>query len=186
MTGGSGRFRTFIDGFTRLAATGREAEILDRGKVLLGALLAHDDWLPDCFSRPAGPGYSQFLLHLDPASRFCVVAFVWHAGEGTPIHDHTVWGLVGVLRGSETAQQFEIDGQGRPVPQGEPLTMMPGDVEVLSPSQGDVHRVRNACHDRISISIHVYGGDIAKIERSSYSSDGNSEPFMSRYAEPEG
>jgi predicted metal-dependent enzyme (double-stranded beta helix superfamily) len=32
---------------------------------------------------------------------------VWGPGQTTPIHDHRVWGLIGMLRGSEYSQGFE-------------------------------------------------------------------------------
>ena len=44
--------------------------------------------------------------------------------------------------------------------------------------------MRNAFDDRVSISIHVYGGDIGHIERSLYSEDGTRQPFISGYSPP--
>jgi predicted metal-dependent enzyme (double-stranded beta helix superfamily) len=91
---------------------------------------------------------------------------------------------VGVLRGSETAQAFALDSGGRPLPTGKPRLMLPGDVETLSPTAGDIHQVRNARDDQVSISIHVYGGDIGSIERSSYTPAGERARFISHYAVP--
>ena len=44
-----------------------------------------------------------------------MVSFVWGPGQKTPIHDHTVWGLVGMLRGAERCRLYEraADGQVR-------------------------------------------------------------------------
>ncbi|MFX7506820.1 cysteine dioxygenase, partial [Acinetobacter baumannii] len=89
----------------------------------------------------------------------------WGPGQRTPIHDHTVWGLIGMLRGSEYAQPFEIDADGTPQPQGEATRLEPGDVEAVSPTVGDIHRVHNAYDDRVSISIHVYGANIGAVRR---------------------
>ena len=50
------------------------------------------------------------------------------------------------------------------------------------PSAGDIHRVRNAFEDRVSISIHVYGGNIGAIERHVFPEDGGVKPFVSGYA----
>src|SRR4051794_8765541 len=44
----------------------------------------------------------------DPFERFSVVSFVWGPGQKTPIHDHSVWGLVGVMRGAERARAFRM------------------------------------------------------------------------------
>lgn len=48
---------------------------------------------------------------------------------------------------------------------------------------GDIHRVRNAYDDRVSISIHLYGGNIGRIRRSVYSADtGQRKEFVSGYS----
>lgn len=178
------RFRHFVDRFTDVVQEADESIVLDLGKTLLRELVSIDDWLPEDLAEPSSATYSQYLLHLDPAIRFCVVAFVWQPGQGTPIHNHTVWGLVGVLRGSELAQRYEIGAIGRPQPIGRPIRMNPGDVEALSPTIGDIHQVQNALDDRVSISIHVYGGDIGTISRSTFSPSGLREQFVSGYSRP--
>ena len=66
---------------------------------------ATDAWLPEAYAE-AGPRYRQYLLHCDPLERFCVVSFVWGPGQKTPIHNHTVWGLVGMLRGEEISTEM--------------------------------------------------------------------------------
>src|SRR5690606_21205439 len=140
-----------------------EAPLLARGRALLQALVAHDDWLPEAFARPHPDYYQQYLLHVDAAQRFSVVSFVWGPGQGTPIHDHTVWGLIGMLRGAEESQRYARDAQGRWLPNGPARLLRPGDVEAVSPTIGDVHRVRNALPHGVSISIHVYGADIGRV-----------------------
>lgn len=55
-------------------------------------------------------------------------------------------------------------------------------MERLSPKQGDIHRVANAYDDRVSVSIHVYGGDIGAITRSSFDPAGRRKRFVSGYA----
>lgn len=159
-----------------------EAALLAGATPLLQALVAHDDWLPDAFAQPHPAHYQQFLLHADPAGRFSVVSFVWGPGQGTPIHDHTVWGLIGMLRGAEEGQHFARDAQGRWQPDGPPRALLPGQVEAVSPSIGDVHRVRNLLPDQVSISIHVYGADIGKVQRHVFTEDGAAKPFVSGYA----
>ena len=49
--------------------------------------------------------------------------------------------------------------------------LLPGDVDRVSPRLGDIHRVSNACDDRVSISIHIYGGNIGRIPRHVYDVD---------------
>ena len=50
---------------------------------------------------------------------------------------------------------------------------------------GDIHSVANAYHDRTSISIHLYGADIGRIERATYAADGTERRFVSGYANAE-
>ncbi|SIT39031.1 hypothetical protein BN2476_210006 [Paraburkholderia piptadeniae] len=56
-------------------------------------------------------------------------------------------------------------------------------MEIVSPWTGDIHRVANAVRDQVSVSIHVYGGNIGRIERCVYSeATGQTKQFVSGYA----
>ncbi len=91
----------FVAAFSRLIDTRPdEARVVRDGGALLADLVARDDWLPDNFAQPDPERYQQFLLHRDPEARFSVVAVSLKTGQTTPIHDHTVWGLIGMLRGA--------------------------------------------------------------------------------------
>jgi predicted metal-dependent enzyme (double-stranded beta helix superfamily)/rhodanese-related sulfurtransferase len=182
----SGPFADLVAGFDALlGATDNEIEILAAGTRLLAELVAKDDWLPETFARPDPARYTQFLLYRDPGQRFSVVSFVWGPGQKTPIHDHTVWGLVGVLRGAEFSQKLRLT-RGELQPVGEIDRLEPGHVDAVSPRIGDIHQVSNAFDDRVSVSIHVYGADIGKVARHVYSPDGNIKTFVSGYSNPEG
>lgn len=151
----------------------------------MGQLIARDDWLPDAVAQPHPQYYQQYCLYADPDDRFSVVSFVWGPGQFTPIHNHTVWGVIGVLRGSEIEQAYELSPAGVPVAVGEPHVLNSGDVGFVSPPMRDVHRVSNAHADRVSISIHAYGGNIGKINRHVFPPDGGApKPFVSGYSAP--
>jgi predicted metal-dependent enzyme (double-stranded beta helix superfamily) len=136
--------RTFIRRLTALVdAKATTAEMMRDVPVALKPLLAGDAWLPPAAAVPHPDRYQQYLLYCDPAARFSVVSFVWGPGQETRIHDHTVWGAVGQLKGRE---------------------------------------VRNGS-DGVSISIHVYGGDIGRIERHAYDPVTGAESiFVSGYS----
>jgi predicted metal-dependent enzyme (double-stranded beta helix superfamily) len=159
-----------------------EAELLPALRPALAALVARDDWLPDELARPHPEHYRQYLLHADAAGRFSVVSFVWGPGQTTPIHDHTVWGLVGVLRGEELSQPYALDARGVPHPAGPAERLRRGDVAAVSPALGDVHRVSNAFADQVSISIHVYGANIGTVRRHVFAPDGQVKDFVSGYS----
>ena len=181
----SARFRHFVAGFTRLAETSGsdEATMLDAGSRLLGELIKHDDWLPDECAQPHPQFYQQYLLYCDPLERFSVVSFVWGPGQKTPVHDHMVWGMVGMMRGTESCRRFERSAAGRPMPASETERLLPGQVDRVSPSVGDIHEVANAHDDRVSISIHVYGANIGAVKRHVYDpTTGIDKPFVSGYS----
>ncbi|MBA6116936.1 cysteine dioxygenase [Pseudomonas putida] len=159
-----------------------EATLLDQGEALLRSLVAHDDWLPDELAQPDPNRYQQYLLHCDSRQRFSVVSFVWGPGQQTPIHDHRVWGLIGMLRGAEYSQGFAVTEQGALVPAGAPVRIDPGHVEAVSPRIGDIHQVSNAFADQVSISIHVYGANIGAVSRAVFLPDGTQKPFISGYS----
>jgi predicted metal-dependent enzyme (double-stranded beta helix superfamily) len=129
--------------------------------------------------------YQQYLLHADSRERFSVVSFVWGPGQKSPIHDHTVWGIVSILRGAEIEQSFSRASDGRFMEYGAPVRLEKGEVTAVSPEIGDFHRVSNALADRSSISVHVYGANIGAVRRSMYERDGTSKTFISGYSNTE-
>lgn len=158
-----------------------EAALLEQGRALLRPLLQHDDWLEAAFAQPHPQHYQQYLLYADAQQRFSVVSFVWGPGQQTPIHDHRVWGLIGMLRGAELSQSYRRGDSGL-VAEGAPVRLEPGHIEAVSPRVGDIHRVSNAFDDRVSISIHVYGANIGAVSRAVYREDGSEKTFISGYS----
>ena len=174
--------REAVHSFSRLTrAASAETEILGEGSEILARLLERDVWLPEAFAQPSPERYRQYLLHCDSEERFSIVSFVWGPGQQTPIHNHTVWGLVGVLRGAELAQRYTVGERGF-VLDGAEARLERGEVEAVSPAVGDIHKVRNAHDDQVSISIHVYGANIGAVRRSTFAPDGTAKPFISGYS----
>ena len=179
------RLRGFVQEMTQLVQRhgGDEPRMLDEGERCLRALISHDDWLPDEFAQPSTQGYRQYLLYCDPLERFSVVSFVWLPGQRTPIHDHTVWGLVGVMRGEEQCEEYAEPARAAGSPQPSAThRVRPGDVDRVSPRIGDVHVVSNAGHDGPAISIHVYGANIGAVRRHTFDPEtGAAREFISGY-----
>ena len=113
---------------------------------------------------------------------------MWGPGQRTPVHDHQVWGLVGIVRGAEYSQSYRADStspDGTLIAEGPDKKLAAGVVEILSPAEGDIHRVRNAYDDRVSISVHVYGADIGGVQRWVYTPGAPlsaRRPFVSSYS----
>jgi len=177
------KLRQFVGQIAELVETNtREADLIQRGSNALRELIQVDDWLPDAYAQASPDRYQQFLLYADARQRFSVVSFVWGPGQSTPIHDHRVWGLIGVLRGAELAAPYERDDNGTLQQTGDEIRLERGAVEAVSPTIGDIHRVRNAYDDRVSVSIHVYGANIGAVHRSTYPLDGPPRSFVSGYS----
>lgn len=179
------RLREFVQLFTQLidASADNEERILKDGKVLLSELIEHDDWLPGQFAMPSPERYQQYLLYCDPQERFSVVSFVWGAGQTTPVHDHTVWGMVGVMRGSELCEEFNFTPDGDTLTAAGSHQIAPGGIDLVSPRIGDIHRVSNALADKPSVSIHVYGANIGAVSRHVYDlKSGKKSTFISGYS----
>lgn len=179
------KFRTFIQSFTGLVGDfgTDEKRIFTEGQQLLAGLISKDDWLPEQFAKPSPERYQQYLLHCDPLERFSVASFIWGPGQTTPVHDHTVWGMVGVMRGQELCEEFSIDtASGQLVNDGCHKASV-GDIDLVSPRIGDVHKVSNALGDEVSVSIHVYGANIGAVKRHVFNANtGESSEFVSGYA----
>ena len=172
------RLRDFVTGMTRLVERhgADEAKMLDEGERLLRGLVSYDDWLPEEYAAPSPESYRQYLLYCDPLERFSVVSFVWMPGHRTPIHNHTVWGLVGVMRGEERCDEFSTD-----IRKVNSHDVKAGDVDRVSPRIGDVHVVSNA-GDKVAVSIHVYGANIGAVRRHVYDpTTGKPKDFVSGY-----
>lgn len=160
-----------------------EQEILEPARALMAGLVQRDDWLPDAFAEPDPARYRQYLLYGDPLDRFSLVSFVWGPGQKTPVHDHLMWGLIGMLRGEEISVPYAIEN-GQVIP-GTPAHLKPGMVDAVSPHIGDIHTVSNALPDRPSISIHLYGGNIGRIHRHVFVTEtGERKDFTSGYSSP--
>ena len=176
------RLRDFVRALT--VEVGRdpddEPRLLEVTSDLLGDLVSYDDWLPREFAEPHPERYQQYLLHCDPLERFSVVSFVWGPGQVTPIHNHTVWGVIGVLRGSESSEAFRLY-DGHMASSGRRI-FGAGQIDRVSPTIGDIHRVANERPDGPSVSIHVYGANIGAVLRSRFDPNGGEVPFVSGYS----
>lgn len=177
------RLDDFVAAMTKVVEEEREeAKVLARATPLLKDLITHDDWIEAKYTVPGPNTYRQYLLYRDPESRFSVISFVWGPGQKTPVHDHTVWGLVGVMRGAERCEEFELAG-GKAKALNHDHLLKAGQIEAVSPTVGDVHVVSNALSDQPSISIHVYGADIGKVKRHWYDAKtGEPREFVSGYS----
>lgn len=173
----------FVQGLSQfLKSNPAEPQILEKGRALLATLVEKDDWLADQFAQPHPQFYQQHLLFADPMDRFSIVSFVWGPGQKTPVHDHMTWGLIGMLRGQEVDTHYHRQPD-QSFKRGDSHVLKPGDVGSVSPATHDVHEVANFYPDQVSISIHVYGGNIGRIQRHVFNPEtGEAKDFVSGYS----
>jgi 3-mercaptopropionate dioxygenase len=141
--------------------------------------------LPAEVTAPGTDHYVMYPLYVDPAGRFSIASAVWNVGQGTPVHGHETWGVVGIHSGTEHEVSYV-----KPRVPGVPLAgdgvhdWTAGDVTVCCTTDDDVHQV--SCEgDRPCVGIHVYGADIGTLRRRSYQPDtGEVSWFVSTWTQP--
>ena len=149
---------------------------------LLKELISNSGWLDKAYSVPSDKGYQQYLIYRDPDDKFSLVSFVWRPGQATPIHNHLTWGLVGILKGKERETRYKRGACGI-LTRETSHVFEQGDVSLVSAGDLDLHQVENASDEKDAISIHIYGGDIGRIQRTRYSAAGSiASPFVSGYS----
>ena len=85
------------------------------------------------------------------------------------------------MRGVEISTSYKLSPDGS-LKASEQQRLEAGTVVAVSPSIGDIHSVANAFDDRVSISIHLYGGNIGAILRAVYEpATGAQKLFISGY-----
>ncbi len=182
-----------IDGFVEQISATLEAGKGDEwvvGQVSseLRRLLQKQNWLPEAYCKPQpGCPYSQYPLYVDPAERFCVTAVAFGPSVSTPIHNHTVWGVIGVYRGIECERRYLRQEQADSTGEAEITevgcgTFGPGEVSGFTAPDKDIHSIETTPLG--SVSIHIYGANIAKVARLNFDrTTGRASVIYSCYSE---
>ncbi len=113
-------------------------------------------------TRPKTECYCQHPLYIDPDGAFSIVALVWMPGQGTKIHDHVTWCVVGVYAGDEEETLYRLVENGVDEPhlvQSGHAVNGEGTTTFFTPP-GDIHQVQNSSQGKV-ISLHVYGTDVS-------------------------
>jgi len=156
-----------------------QARIVAGVEPLVQRLVGSDDlsWLkPEYRQLPQGKtgvasGYGQYCLYRR-GTALSVIVFCWGPRQGTPIHDHLSWGVLGFIDGMEKETRYKRvdDGTNAEYAQLEEVgvhyTEKGRTSHLVTPSR-DVHKVENP-GDTPSVSIHVYGCDMGRQQRRGY------------------
>ncbi len=160
-----------------------EAELTERVAAELTALLAAGFDLPESRTRPDPDRYVMYPLHVAADGSFSIASAVWNVGQGTPVHGHETWGVVGIYSGVEVETRFAKPSvPDIPLRELDTESWGAGQVTVCCTTDDDVHQVR--CGGDVPVvGIHVYGADIGTLPRRSYvPSTGEVSWFTSHWA----
>ena len=149
---------------------------------LLGRLVRNDAAIPAPF-RGRGPdgGRGRFMLHRAP--RFNVTSVIWRPGDEAGSHDHETWGLVGVVENEIQETRYTSSGPrelgGKTALQvRKVLRHKPGAVSALVPPHDEIHAMYNPTAKN-TVEIHVYGKDLAGLQRHVFDKDGHVKSLVS-------
>ncbi|MFL6232146.1 MAG: cysteine dioxygenase [Thermoanaerobaculia bacterium] len=119
--------------------------------------------LPERFRRVKPDSYARRLLYRDGELGFTALVMTWGPGQRTALHDHAgIWCVEGVLEGEMEVIRYELmeekDGACRFEGRGS-VQATAGTAGALIPPF-EHHVLANACPDRASLTLHVYGGEM--------------------------
>ncbi|HLT21125.1 MAG TPA: cysteine dioxygenase family protein [Thermomicrobiales bacterium] len=182
------KFTNTLDQIVRKHTNGtvNAAAVVEEAIPHFSELIADMSWLEEKFQVPVEGGIANYMLAKAVDNSWSVVSTVWWPGYGTPVHDHLIWGMVGVWKGVELERRYRrLDDGSRPnYAELEEIGVAynrPGDISGLVPPDDDYHLIRNPA-DEPSYSIHVYGGSLDGVLRHSYNLEtGEVTEFRSRY-----
>ena len=116
-----------------------------------------------------------YVAHRDDAQdgSYSLQVFVWPAGTGTKIHDHSSWGAYCCAAGTVLEERYERLDDGSRLDHARlkkvwQLWWSPEDgASTVLPAEGGIHRVGNP-GEGPAISVHLYGPRMEEIDGRDY------------------
>ena len=148
--------------------------MFEKGAAYLERFVRNPRSVPEQFRRPCGrgakPNHGSYVLHR--GNDLFITSAVWGSGDGVPPHDHRTWGLIGVMENAIQETRFRrVDDRRREdfakLEKAGMKLVKPGEVSVLVPDEDEIHEMNNFS-DRVTVEVHVYGRDLAGLERHNY------------------
>ncbi|MHC8508280.1 MAG: cysteine dioxygenase family protein [Rhodospirillales bacterium] len=114
--------------------------------------------------------YARNAVYIDAAGGPSLYALVWLPGQWTPVHDHGVWGVVGVIEGMLEERNFiRVDAghgggtnggtsdSGIDLRRGGQVLLNEGSVTTFVPNPDHIHKTGVAQDRAKTVSLHLYG-----------------------------
>jgi len=172
----------FVDDLTAITnAETDAAAIIAKAAPLLAQLCRNPESIPVQYrTAPAGQR-GRYMLHRAP--RFNVTSVIWRPGDEAGSHDHETWGLVGVVENEIQETRYTSSGPremgGKTALQvREVLRHKVGAVSKLIPPHDEIHAMYNPTQQN-TLEIHVYGKDLAGLQRHTFDKDGTVKSLVS-------
>lgn len=132
-------------------------------RTLSDLIRAHRIRLAERYFEPLPDTYARRLLHRDERRGYSAIVMTWGPGQGTSLHDHAgIWCVEGVVAGEMEVVQYEMtddaDGRYRFAPRGRVHALAGASGALIPPFE--YHILKNALADRVSVTLHVYGGEM--------------------------
>jgi len=162
--------------------------IIREVSALTKRLCADDRWLDERHRVSDQDHYTRHLLHKDPNNRSIVLSLVWLPGQATPVHDHSCWGVMGLIENSrEEVCYSRLDDGARAdfaeLQQSRGSDVGKGSVAYLLPPYEEIHRIGNVS-DKSTVSVHIYGRDLDEVNVFDLAT-GKVNPMRIKYYSPE-
>jgi predicted metal-dependent enzyme (double-stranded beta helix superfamily) len=132
-------------------------------KTLSDMIRADRIHLPERFFEPLPETYARRLLHRDERRNYSAIVMTWGPGQGTLLHDHAgIWCVEGVVAGELDVIQYEMtdesEGRYRFAPRGRVHALAGASGALIPPFE--YHILRNSRPDGVTVTLHVYGGEM--------------------------
>jgi len=162
-----------------------QAEIIRKISRKMKLVIAGGDEILTDEEREANPThYNRHLVYIDRKRRFVIMNAVWLPGQGTPIHDHGTWGVMGIMEGElKVTNYLRLDDRSKPgfakLRESTGMYCGPSSVSYVLPPNEEIHKVENI-GEKTTLSLHVYGRDV--VEFNLYDLEkGSMAPFTPDY-----
>jgi predicted metal-dependent enzyme (double-stranded beta helix superfamily) len=171
---------------TTMQAVGGPLSTIERLRSPFEEFLKQDGWLPEACRVPIPGKAASYALLRSRDPEYVLFSMVLPAGESTKVHNHLAWGLIGLWHGRQFEVQYHrMDDGSKPeyaeLKEAERRTLERGDITRLLPPLDDIHII-STLSDTPSISIHLLGNDLGRIQRQLfYPEERRAETFISGY-----
>ena len=110
--------------------------------------------------------YARNAIYIPEDRSLSLFALVWSPGQWTPVHDHSSWGVVGVLKGVLEERNYirtDFDpsrDEGIVLRRGGVILLNEGTVTSFVPNPDHIHVTGVAAERAPVVSLHLYGREM--------------------------